>query len=67
MNNTEDILILIITIGGGLFAILASILNWNFFFEHRKAQFFVKTFGRKGARIFYTILGVCLLSLSYYM
>jgi len=41
----------------GLFAILSSWANWDFFFNHRKAQFFVKILGRKGARIFYIVLG----------
>ena len=47
----------IIFIAIGLFAIIASLTNWNFFFDHRKAQIFIKLFGRKGARIFYVILG----------
>ena len=42
----------------GLFPIVASIADWNFFFESRKAKFFVKAFGRNGARLFYGILGL---------
>jgi small neutral amino acid transporter SnatA (MarC family) len=46
----------------GLFTIIASATDWNYFFNHIKAQFFVRIFGRTGARIFYLILGIALLS-----
>lgn len=46
---------------GGVFCILGAILNWNFFFESRRAYIFVKMLGRTGARIFYVGLGVFLL------
>ncbi|HLG41817.1 MAG TPA: immunity 17 family protein [Planctomycetota bacterium] len=49
----------------GLFAVAASLLNWNFFFEHRKARVFVFLFGgRLGARIFYALLGAALIVLG---
>lgn len=51
----------------GVFAICASVFDWDFFMNHRKAQFFVNTIGRTGARIFYFILGVALLALGILM
>ena len=33
-------------------------MDFNWFMNNRKARLFVKLFGRNGARIFYTILGV---------
>ncbi len=49
----------------GVFAIVASIFNWNFFFENRKAWLILKLFGRNGARIFYSSLGFFILFLCY--
>jgi len=51
-------LVTIIAILLGVFSIVASILNWDFYFEHRKARSFVKLFGRNGARVFYVLLGI---------
>lgn len=42
----------------GVFSVVASILNWEWFFSHRKAAVFESILGRKGARIFYFILGL---------
>jgi len=41
----------------GLFSLISSFFNWDFFFNSRKAHFFVMIFGRTGARIVYGILG----------
>lgn len=32
--------------------------------EHRKAKFFVDTFGRQGARGFYVVLGIAIIVLG---
>jgi small neutral amino acid transporter SnatA (MarC family) len=55
----------IIGFGAGLFSIVASILNWDWFFNHRRARIFLKMFGRTGARIFYTILGLFLFFVAF--
>ncbi len=52
----ETTAIIMYLLGG--FAILASLMNWNWFFEHRKAAFVVRIFGRAGARILYLMLGL---------
>ncbi|MCB0503269.1 MAG: immunity 17 family protein [Bacteroidetes bacterium] len=41
----------------GLFAVVCSIKNYDFFFCNSKAKIFVKLFGRNGARVFYILLG----------
>lgn len=41
----------------GIFSLTASVKNWDFFFNNRKARPFVKILGRNGARIFYGVLG----------
>lgn len=50
----------------GIFVLVAVISDWNWFFEHPKAKFFVDAFGRKGARIFYGVLGCALLLIGLY-
>ncbi len=49
----------------GAFVIVAVITDWNWFFEHPKAQFFVVHFGRGGARVFYAALGIALIVLGF--
>ncbi len=51
----------------GLYAIIASVLNFEFFFNNKKAQRMVNVFGRKGARIFYGILGLLLILCAGYI
>lgn len=46
--------------GIGVFVIIASVANLDFFFNHRKSKLFLKLFGRQGARIFYTIFGLAI-------
>ena len=62
----KEIIVLCILGACGLFAVLGGALNWNFFMESRKAAFFVKIFGRTGARIFYIILGLALVGFAIY-
>ncbi|MFT7676385.1 MAG: hypothetical protein ACI8QC_000356 [Planctomycetota bacterium] len=49
-----------ILIASGIFAISGAAFDWDWFINHRKAQSFVKLFGRTGARIFYGILGAAI-------
>jgi small neutral amino acid transporter SnatA (MarC family) len=61
----DKVCIVIIGIFGGLFCIIASIYNWNFFFNNHKARFFVNIIGLTGARVFYIILGLILMLLGF--
>jgi small neutral amino acid transporter SnatA (MarC family) len=67
MTENKDLIVAIFSILGGTFCIVSSIFNWDFFFDNRKATFFVSVFGRNGARIFYGILGLFLYFLSFKM
>lgn len=56
----------ILFIFGGIFSILGAVKDWDFFMNNHKAQLWVKLFGRKGARIFYAILGaiICIIGVG---
>lgn len=60
----ENILVAILVVAGGVLSIVASIFNWNWFFENRRAYIFNKILGRTGARIFYNVLGIILLFIA---
>lgn len=42
----------------GLFLIFVSLKNYDWYFESRRARYFTKLLGRKGARIFYALIGI---------
>ncbi|MGL4412185.1 MAG: immunity 17 family protein [Bacteroidales bacterium] len=48
----------------GAIALMAALLNWEWFYKTRTASFFVDQLGRIGARIFYSILGALLIVAS---
>lgn len=48
----------LIFIAAGLFSICGAAFDWDWFINSRKARFFVATFGRTGARVFYALLGI---------
>lgn len=48
----------LLLVAGGLFSICGAAFDWDFFINSRKARFFVSTFGRNGARVFYGLLGI---------
>lgn len=45
----------------GLFYIIVSVFNVDWFFSGTKGQVYVRWFGRNGTRVFYFILGVLLI------
>ncbi len=51
----------------GSFSIAAALLNWDWFFNNPRAQFFVRILGnsRRNARIFYSALGIGLCVLGF--
>lgn len=49
----------------GTLSLLASVLGWQWFFETESGRSFVKWLGLRGARIFYAILGLLILFMSY--
>lgn len=48
----------------GILALLASVLDWDWFFTARNAQFVVRNVGRRQARWFYGTLGLILLGMA---
>ena len=42
----------------GLFTVAGALFDWDWFMLSRRARWFVRIFGRDGARIFYALLGV---------
>ena len=48
----------------GVFSFVASIKNWDWYFNNRKAKPFVRIFGRTGARIFYTLIGIFIMGVG---
>ena len=51
----------------GILAILASILNWDWFFTAENTQFLVKSIGRQRTRILYGVLGIALIGVAIYL
>ena len=50
---------------GGFFTLLAARSNWNWFWNHPRAKGVLSLCrGKKGARIFYSILGTLLIALG---
>ena len=56
----SNVLVVVLVIAAGAFSLAGSILNWDWFFNNRRATVMVSIFGRMGARIFYGILGSAL-------
>lgn len=50
----------------GIVALLAALLNWNWFFNAHNAQFIVRHMGRLRARLFYGALGGILIGMAIY-
>lgn len=50
----------------GIVAILASVLNWDWFFNTRNAQQIVRYVGRPKARLVYGLLGVLFIGMAIF-
>ena len=50
----------------GLLAILASLFNWDWFFQSQNTQVIVNNVGRKRARLFYALLGLLMIATAVY-
>lgn len=60
--DPSEYFILVLFIALGLFSIVAAAFNFDWYFETSGAMTFVKWLGRKGARIFYVLLGIGLIT-----
>ncbi len=54
-------------IAAGLFSAAGGMFDWEWFMNHRKAQFMSTILSRTGARIFYVIVGAALAILGTMM
>ena len=50
----------------GIISILASLLNWDWFFTAHNAQSVVRRTGRRRARLLYGVIGVVLIGMAAY-
>ncbi|MDR0657886.1 MAG: immunity 17 family protein [Mediterranea sp.] len=50
----------------GIIALLASLLDWDWFFKAQNTQFIMRNVGRSWARLFYGILGLALMGMAIY-
>ncbi|MDR0976470.1 MAG: immunity 17 family protein [Prevotellaceae bacterium] len=50
----------------GLVALLAAVLDWNWFFTARNATFIVNNVGRPRARLFYGVLGLVMMGMAVF-
>lgn len=50
----------------GIISLLASVLNWNWFFTAHNADYLVRRVGRLGARLFYGTIGLLLIVAAIY-
>ncbi|CAK7061022.1 MAG: hypothetical protein DELT_01437 [Desulfovibrio sp.] len=44
----------------GIFAAFCAVMNYDWFMKNGRALRVTMIFGRKGARVFYVLLGVCI-------
>ncbi|CAK7038543.1 MAG: hypothetical protein PARBA_04161 [Parabacteroides sp.] len=58
----SEYFILILFIALGAFSIVAALFDFDWYFETSGATTFVKWLGRKGARVFYALLGAGLIA-----
>ena len=56
----EHIVLSIVIALCGLFAIFCSLKDYDWFMENRRAKAISSLIGRKGTRVFYTVLGLVL-------
>ncbi|MEO0375214.1 MAG: immunity 17 family protein [Cyanobacteria bacterium P01_A01_bin.17] len=53
-----------VAIACGVFSICGAVTDWDWFMNNRRARLFVRLLGRTGARLFYGLLGSCLIILG---
>ena len=50
----------------GILSVLASLVDWDWFFTAQNSQFIVRNVGRRQARWFYGLLGLLLIGMSLF-
>ena len=54
---SENTILGLLVCAGGLFSIVCAAMDFDWFIESYRARFIMKLLGRRGARIFYVVLG----------
>ncbi|MDX9827412.1 MAG: Imm17 family immunity protein [Spirochaetia bacterium] len=57
----RDIIYSLLLVLAGIFSVVCAAFDFDWFMNHRKAQFISKRIGRMGARIFFIVLGVIII------
>ncbi|MDR1343988.1 MAG: immunity 17 family protein [Tannerellaceae bacterium] len=57
-----DHLVLLIFVLTGIVSLTSALFDFDWYFQSQRASTFVKRLGRKGARIFYGLLGMTLIA-----
>ncbi|MBO8438043.1 MAG: immunity 17 family protein [Bacteroidetes bacterium] len=60
-----EIIAVVLFIILGLLSLTASIFNLKWLFTSESGRFFIKLFGKAGARIFYGAIGILVLYMAY--
>lgn len=60
--DPSEYFILFLFIALGLFSLIAALFNIDWYFKTSGAMTFVGWFGRRGARVFYALLGLGLIT-----
>jgi small neutral amino acid transporter SnatA (MarC family) len=60
--KTSEYLVLAIFVLSGIISLTAALFNFDWYFQSQKASTFVHWLGRKGARVFYGLLGLALIA-----
>ena len=50
----------------GIFSLVASLMNWDWFFTAQNSRFLVNQFGRQWARVCYAVLGGVMIFIGIY-
>jgi hypothetical protein len=50
----------------GLFSIVCALKDYDWFMNSRRAAFILRIFGRRGARVFYVLLGAVIIIFSVF-
>lgn len=64
-NDNATLLVAPLFVAIGLFCFFCAYKDYDWFMNNRKAKVLVKIFGRKGARIFYCLLGALIFSVGF--
>jgi hypothetical protein len=60
----QDLFVGAVAVAIGVFALGSAIFNWDWSYRLWKARWVESRFGRRGARVFYVMLGVLMITLG---